>query len=64
MDKMFGKIQHQPGVEGSGPEGFKGGVLEVLRAYRSLGRSCILLTRTLVLLCSKGLRGPKLVGWE
>ena len=26
MDKMIGKIQHKLGVEGIGPEGFKGGV--------------------------------------
>ena len=25
MDKMFGKIQHKLGVEGTEPEGFKGG---------------------------------------
>ena len=39
MDKMFGKIQHQPGIEGSGPEGFKGGVRSV---------ACISFTRQIL----------------
>ena len=55
MDKMFGKIQHQLGVEGTGPAGFKIGVRIV--ACISRGRSCISHMRTFVLWCSRDLRG-------